>query len=69
MSAAYALPVDRETEWRGELERILVDWNALPAAARAAVRTVIVSVLSEPDVSAPEAPFVHDLLARLRADA
>ena len=64
MSAACAFPVDRQTEWRDELERMLAGWNAMPAAARAAVRTVVESVLSEPDISTAEAALVHELLAR-----
>jgi hypothetical protein len=64
MSAACAFPVDRQTEWREELERMLADWNGLPAAARAAVRTVVESVLSEPDISTAEAALVQELLAR-----
>jgi hypothetical protein len=64
MSAACAFPVDRQTEWKEELERILADWSAMPEAARAAVRTVIASLLSDVDVSASEAALVQDLLAR-----
>jgi hypothetical protein len=64
MSAACAFPVDRQIEWREELERMLAGWNAMPAAARAAVRTVVESVLSEPDISTAEAALVHELLAR-----
>lgn len=64
MSAACAIPVDRETEWKRELERILADWNAMSDAAQAAVRSVIASVLTQPDVSTAEAALVHDLLAR-----
>jgi hypothetical protein len=64
MSAAYVSPVDRQTEWRGELERILGHWAELPAAARSAVRSVVASVLREPDLSPAEAALVRDLLAR-----
>lgn len=64
MSAACAFPVDREIEWRAELDRILDDWSDIPVAARAAVRTVVESLLSEPDVSAAQAALVRDLLAR-----
>ena len=68
MSAACAFPVDREIEWKAELERILGEWSAMPDAARAAVRTVIASLVAEADVSTAEAALLDDLLAhRLRA--
>lgn len=64
MSAACAFPVDHQTEWSGELDRILAGWGAMPVAARAAVRTVVESLLCEPDVSAAQAVLLRDLLAR-----
>ena len=62
MSAALIVPVDRETEWREELARILAAWTAMPTAARAAVRAVVTSLLSEPDISTAEAALVHELI-------
>jgi hypothetical protein len=66
-AAAYTLPVDRQSDWLVELERIVDDWDALPNAARVAVGRVLESVLADPASSAAEATQAHVLLARARA--
>ena len=67
-AAAYTLPVDRQSDWLVELERIVDDWVALPEAARVAVDRVLESMLADPGSSATDAAHAHVLLARARAE-
>lgn len=70
-AAAHTLPVDRQSDWLVELERILDDWNAISIAAQDAVCLVVESLLEDPgnseaDVAQAVALLAHLKRARLR---
>jgi hypothetical protein len=62
-AAAYTLPVDRQSDWLVELERILDDWDAISNAARHAVALVVGSLLEDPGNSETDIAHAHALLA------
>jgi len=64
--AAYALPVDRRSEWLEELERILDQWDGLSIAARAAVIAVLESFLGDGETPELESIRARVLLARVK---
>jgi hypothetical protein len=64
--AAYALPVDRRSDWLEELERILDRWDGLSTAARDAVVAVLEAVLGDGDISDGESVRARVLLARIK---
>jgi hypothetical protein len=61
-AAALTLPVDRQSDWLAELERILNRWDGMPSAARDAVGTVVESLLDDPESSETEVAFARALL-------
>lgn len=63
-AAAYTLPVDRQSDWLVELERILEDWDAISIAARDAVALVVVSLLEDPGNSETDVAHGLALLAQ-----
>jgi hypothetical protein len=63
-AAAYTLPVDRQSDWLVELERILEDWDAISIAARDAVALVVESLLEDPGNSVTDIAQAHALLAQ-----
>jgi hypothetical protein len=71
-AAAHTLPVDRQSDWLVELERVLDDWDAIPVAAQDAVYVVVQSLLddagnSEADVAQALALVARHKRARLRS--
>jgi hypothetical protein len=62
-AAAYTLPVDRQSDWLAELERILDRWDGMSPGARDAVNTVVESLLSDPESSVTEVLLARALLA------
>jgi hypothetical protein len=62
-AAAYTLPVDRQSDWLVELERILDGWDTLSGAAREAVFAVVESLLGEPGCVPAEYFAAHELFA------
>jgi hypothetical protein len=55
VAAAYELPsVDRNCDWLAELEQIVSRFDALRSAAQDAVRSVVESLLRDPDRSSAE---------------
>ena len=63
--AVYELPsVDRNCDWLAELEQIVSRLDALPSAAQAAVRSVVESLLRDPEATALELAQARALLAR-----
>jgi len=63
-AAAYTLPVDRQSDWLVELERIMEDWDAISIAARDAVALVVESLLEDPGNSETDIAHAHALLAQ-----
>jgi hypothetical protein len=63
-AAAYTLPVDRQSDWLMELERILEDWDAISIAARDAVVLVVESLLEDPGNSESDMAQALTLLAQ-----
>jgi hypothetical protein len=64
VAAAYELPsVDRNCDWLAELEQIVSRSDALPSAAQVAVRSVVESLLRDPETTALELAQAHALLA------
>ena len=63
-AAAYTLPVDRQSDWLVELERILEDWDAISIAARNAVALVVESLLEDPGNSETDIAHAYALLAQ-----
>jgi len=61
-AAAYTLPVDRQSDWLAELERILDRWDGMPPGARNAVNTVVESLLSDPESSVADVLLARALL-------
>jgi len=62
VAAAYELPsVDRNCDWLAELEQIVS--RSLPSAAQVAVRSVVESLLRDPEATALELTQAHALLA------
>ena len=53
-AAAHSFPVDRMSDWLEELERIMKAFDALPSAAQAAVKSVVESLVRDPDTSDAE---------------
>jgi hypothetical protein len=62
-AAAYTLPVDRQSDWLVELERILEGWDAIPIAARDAVALVVESLIEDSDSSVDDVLHARALLA------
>lgn len=65
-AAAYTLPVDRQSDWLIELERILDHWETIPCAARNAVAQVVESLLADPSSSATDTAYAHALIAQVQ---
>jgi hypothetical protein len=63
-AAAYTLPVDRQSDWLVELERILDEWDAIPVAAQDAVYLVVESLLDAPGNSQADIAQALALVAR-----
>jgi len=64
VAAAYELTsVDRNCDWLAELQQILSRSDALPSAAQVAVRSVVESLLRDPETTALELAQAHALLA------
>jgi hypothetical protein len=65
-AAAHSFPVDRMSEWLEELERVMKAFDALPSAAQAAVKSVVESLVRDPDTSDVEIAHLNALLALRR---
>lgn len=63
-AAAHTLPVDRQSDWLVELERILDEWDAISVAAQDAVYLVVESLLEDPDNSQADIAQALALVAR-----
>lgn len=63
-AAAHTLPVDRQSDWLVELERILDDWDAISVAAQDAVYLVVDSLLEDPGNSQADIAQALALVAR-----
>ncbi len=63
-AAAYTLPVDRQSDWLVELERIMERWDAIPVAARDAVALVVESLSEAPGSSLEDVLHARALLAQ-----
>jgi hypothetical protein len=64
VAAAYEVrSVDRNCDWLAELEQIVSRFEALPSAAQDAVRSVVESLLRDPETTALERVHAHALLA------
>jgi hypothetical protein len=64
VAAAYEVrSVDRNCDWLAELEQIVSRLEALPSAAQDAVRSVVESLLRDPETTALERVHAHALLA------
>ena len=63
-AAAHSFPVDRMSDWLEELERIMKAFDALPSAAQDAVKSVVESLVRDPDTSDAEIAHANALLAR-----
>lgn len=62
-AAAYTPSVERTSDWLEELERILKGFDAIPSAARDAVRSVVESLVHDPDTTDAEIGYASALLA------
>jgi len=63
-AAAHTLPVDRQSDWLVELERILDEWDAISVAAQDAVYLVVASLLEDPGNSQADIAQALALVAR-----
>jgi hypothetical protein len=63
-AAAHTLPVDRQSDWLVELERIVDDWDAISVAAQDAVYLVVESLLEDPGNSQADIAQALALVAR-----
>ena len=63
-AAAHTLPVDRQSDWLVELERILDEWDAISVAAQDAVYLVVESLLEDPGNSLADIAQALALVAR-----
>jgi len=63
-AAAHTLPVDRQSDWLVELERILDEWDAISVAAQDAVYLVVESLLEDPSNSQADIAQALALVAR-----
>ena len=63
-AAAHTLPVDRQSDWLVELERILDEWDAISVAAQDAVYLVVESLLEDPGNSQADIAQALALVAR-----
>jgi hypothetical protein len=63
-AAAHTLPVDRQSDWLVELERIFDDWDAISLAAQDAVYLVVESLLDDPGNSQADIAQALALVAR-----
>ena len=63
-AAAHTLPVDRQSDWLVELERILDEWDAISLAAQDAVNLVVESLLEDPGNSQADIAQALALVAR-----
>jgi len=63
-AAAHTLPVDRQSDWLVELERILDEWDAISVAAQDAVYLVVESLLEDPGNSEADIAQALALVAR-----
>ena len=63
-AAAHTLPVDRQSDWLVELERILDEWDAISVAAQDAVYLVVESLLDDPGNSQADIAQALALVAR-----
>ena len=63
-AAAHTLPVDRQSDWLVELERILDEWDAISVAAQEAVYLVVESLLEDPGNSQADVAQALALVAR-----
>jgi hypothetical protein len=63
-AAAHTLPVDRQSDWLVELERILGEWDAISVAAQDAVNLVVESLLEDPGNSQADIAQALALVAR-----
>ena len=63
-AAAHTLPVDRQSDWLVELERILDEWDAISLAAQDAVYLVVESLLEDPGNSQADIAQALALVAR-----
>jgi hypothetical protein len=51
------------SEWLEELERVMKAFDALPSAAQAAVKSIVESLVRDPDTSDVEIAHLNALLA------
>ena len=63
-AAAHTFPVDRQSDWLVELERVLEEWDAIPVAAQDAVWVVVESLLDDPGNSDADIAHALALVAR-----
>jgi hypothetical protein len=63
-AAAHTIPVDRQSDWLVELERILDEWDAISVAAQDAVYLVVDSLLDDPGNSEADVAQALALVAR-----
>ncbi len=63
-AAAHTLPVDRQSDWLVELERIVDQWDAISVAAQDAVYLVVESLLEDPGNSQADIAQALALVAR-----
>jgi hypothetical protein len=63
-AAAHTLPVDRQSDWLVELERILDEWDAISVAAQDAVCLVVDSLLEDAGNSQADIAQALALVAR-----
>ena len=62
-AAAYSSSVDRTSDWLAELEVALKRFEAIPSAAQDAVRSVVESLLNDPETTKGEIAYARALLA------
>jgi hypothetical protein len=65
-AAAHTLPVDRESDWLGELKQILERWDEISLAAQNTVVLVVESLLRDPESTAGDVDRARMLLERSR---
>ena len=62
-AAAYSSSVDRTSDWLEELEGVLKRFDAFPSAAQEAVRSVVASLLNDPETTSAEIAYAQAVLA------
>ena len=63
-AAAHPVPADRTGDWLEELERILSRFDEMSDAAKAAIGTVVQSIIQETDAVDADIGYASTLWAR-----